>query len=312
MGAAVEISTASEYCGGSTRFAMNHKARALIAIAALILGARPVNAQHVSVGHMSGGFSGHSIGHSTGYALGHMFGHRSGFHPNGKGVRTARGKGNNQEPPLAGAVMEHGRVVQMPGPIGSLEPPGQRFHRAPIVEFGAPRRNAAFPRKNNFGFGFCGSFGGFPEQRFFLRRDFDCFADGFFFDRFFVNGFLTGAFAAGEFSGVIGAFDTVDAAPESQIANSVDGEQPLDGGHDSTDERKPKSEQPLTLLQLTDGSMYGLTEYWLESGRIHYITNYGGENSLPLERIDMEKTIELNASQGKEFILRPRLPANQR
>ena len=190
MGAAVEISLASEYCGGSTRFAMNHKARALIAIAALILGARPVNAQHVSVGHISGGFSGHSIGHSTGYALGHMFGHRSGFHPNGKGVRTARGEGNNQEPPLAGAVMEHGRVVQMPGPIGSLEPPGQRFHRAPIVELGAPRRNAAFPRKNNFGFGFCGSLGRFPDRRFFLRGDFDFLAGGFFFDTFFVNGFL--------------------------------------------------------------------------------------------------------------------------
>jgi hypothetical protein len=180
------------------------------------------------------------------------------------------------------------------------------------VEFGSPRRNGEFPRKNNFGFGFCGSLGGFPDRRFFLRGDFDCFAGGFFFDPFFVNGFLTGAFAAGEFSGVIGAFDTVDAAPESQIANSADGEQPLDVGHDAPDERKPKSEQPLTLLQLTDGSMYGLTEYWLENRRIHYITNYGGENSLPLERIDMEKTIELNASQGKEFILRPRLPANQR
>jgi hypothetical protein len=308
----VEISTASEYCGGSTRFAMNHKARALIAIAALILGARPVNAQHVSVGHISGGFSGHSIGHSTGYALGHMFGHHSGFHPNGKGVRTARGKGNNQEPPLAGAVMEHGRVVQMPGPIGSPEPPPHRFHRAPIVEFGAPRRNGVFPLKNNFGFGFCGSLGGFPDRRFFLRGDLGCFAGGFFFDPLFINGLVPGAFGAWEFSGVVGAFDTVDATRESQIANSADGEQPLDGGHDSPDERKPKSEQPLILLQLTDGSMYGLTEYWLENRRLHYITNYGGENSLPLERIDFEKTAELNASQGKQFVLLSRPPANQR
>jgi hypothetical protein len=290
---------------------MNYKTQALIVIAALILGAKSVNAQHVSIGHVSDGFSGRSIGHSTGHAISHMFGHRTGNHLKGNGERATRGKGNSEEPPLAGAVMEHGRVVQMPSPIGVVAPPPRGVHRAPIVEFGAPRRNGMFPLKNNFGFGFCGSLGGFPNRRFFFGGDFDCFAGGFFFDPFFINGFVPGVFRAWEFSGVAGAFDGVEAATEPQIANSADGEQPLDEGYNSPEEHKPKSEHPLTLLQLTDGSMYGLTEYWLEAGRIHYITNYGGENSLPLERIDMEKTVELNASQGKQFVLRPRLPANQ-
>jgi hypothetical protein len=71
---------------------------------------------------------------------------------------------------------------------------------------------------------------------------------------------------------------------------------------------KAKSEQPVTLLQLRDGSMYGLVDYWVEDGQLHYTTTYGGQDSLGLDRIDLEKTVQLNAERGIQFVLRSKTP----
>jgi hypothetical protein len=287
---------------------MKCKLPAVVAFAFFFFSAIPSSAQHGGGGHASGGFSGHSFGHSAGHVRGHLFGHSSGSHPDGKGKGSVRGQENSEEPPLAGAVMEHGKAVQMPGPIGLVVPSQRSLHRAAILESGFARRNGVFPLRNNFGL--CASFAEFPERRFYLRGDFDCFADGFFFDPFFISGLIPEVFGAGEFSGIVGGFDSVHAAQGSVAANAEEGEQLPEEGYSLPEESKPRTEKPLTLLQLTDGSMYGVIEYWVESGRLHYIANYGGENSLPLARIDMEQTAELNASQGVEFVLRPKLPAN--
>ena len=62
----------------------------------------------------------------------------------------------------------------------------------------------------------------------------------------------------------------------------------------------------MTALVLQDGSEFGLTEYWLEGDKLHYVTTYGGRNSLPVQRIDLQKTVERNAERGVKFVLRPR------
>ena len=49
--------------------------------------------------------------------------------------------------------------------------------------------------------------------------------------------------------------------------------------------------------------MYGLTDYWVEGDNLHYVTNYGGKNSVPLELIDLGTTIRLNSERGIEFSL---------
>ncbi len=64
--------------------------------------------------------------------------------------------------------------------------------------------------------------------------------------------------------------------------------------------------RPLTVLVFKDGSQYGVIDYWLEGGRLHYITSYGGENAVPLDQIDLEKTVQLNWVSGIEFVLRPK------
>jgi hypothetical protein len=69
------------------------------------------------------------------------------------------------------------------------------------------------------------------------------------------------------------------------------------------------SEPPVTLLQLRDGSMYGLVDYWVEDGQLHYKTSYGVQNSIELDRIDLEQTVRLNADRGVQFVLRPKHPS---
>jgi hypothetical protein len=64
-----------------------------------------------------------------------------------------------------------------------------------------------------------------------------------------------------------------------------------------------KAERSITLLQLRDGSMYGLTDYWVSDAELHYTTTYGGQNSLPVERIDFEKTLRLNAGGAVPILL---------
>jgi len=62
-------------------------------------------------------------------------------------------------------------------------------------------------------------------------------------------------------------------------------------------------EEPVVLLKLLDGPTYGLARYWVVGTSLHYVTSYGGENSVPLERIDFAGTAELNAKNGTRFDL---------
>jgi quercetin dioxygenase-like cupin family protein len=62
----------------------------------------------------------------------------------------------------------------------------------------------------------------------------------------------------------------------------------------------------LTLLVFKDNSISAVTDYWLEEGQLHYTTSYGGEAAVPLDRIDLEMTAQLNWERGTNFVLRPK------
>lgn len=66
------------------------------------------------------------------------------------------------------------------------------------------------------------------------------------------------------------------------------------------------SQEPETLLYLTDGTVYAVTDYWLADGKLHYSTTYGDENSIDLNQLDLQRTVDVNASRGVSFTLRPR------
>jgi len=154
--------------------------------------------------------------------------------------------------------------------------------------------------RSNCGVGGCPTFE-FPANRLFWRNRFNCINSGFFFfDPFFLGGFSL----AGWDDSPIGPMD----AP---LPDSVDqsGSDDMSGSNfnmvndaEDTANREP----PMTLLQLRDGSMYGLIEYWVEGDELHYVTTYGGRNSVRIQHINFEKTANLNADRGVEFVLRPR------
>jgi hypothetical protein len=59
------------------------------------------------------------------------------------------------------------------------------------------------------------------------------------------------------------------------------------------------------VLFLKDGTVYAITDYWIADNKLHYVTNYGGENSIPLDQLDMQRTVDTNAKRGVNITLRP-------
>jgi len=260
----------------------------------------------------SGASSGRGVGHAIGHSFGHLFGHHS----------KAPSSAHDMAPPLAGAAVLHGKVVQLPGPQIVSSPAQPKFHHRPINDFPFGNRFMFFPLQPGFGFGGCAGYGS-SRQGFFFDDEFNCFAGGFFFEPFFIAGFsgsLIGspAFLPGNDQGLdYVPNDSMGAPPAearpAQPSCATDlresgGSRGKPASNHAASMEEAESERPVTLLQLRDGSMYGLVDYWVDDGQLHYTTTYGGQNSLGLERIDLEKTLRLNADRGVQFVLRPKTP----
>jgi hypothetical protein len=62
----------------------------------------------------------------------------------------------------------------------------------------------------------------------------------------------------------------------------------------------------LTLIALKDGTIYGLTDYWVEGDRIFYALRNATEGAFDLNQVDWGKTTRINAELGIAVSLRPR------
>jgi hypothetical protein len=65
------------------------------------------------------------------------------------------------------------------------------------------------------------------------------------------------------------------------------------------------SSRPTVLLYLKDGTTYAASDYWLQDGVLHYMVNYGGENTLEMDELDLQRTVNENARRGVNFSLHP-------
>jgi len=74
---------------------------------------------------------------------------------------------------------------------------------------------------------------------------------------------------------------------------------------DQGSETGPAAKHVTAVLYLKDGSSYAVTDYWLADGKIHYVTSYGGENTVDQSDLDLQRTVNENAQQGLTFTLRP-------
>jgi hypothetical protein len=74
---------------------------------------------------------------------------------------------------------------------------------------------------------------------------------------------------------------------------------------DNSSQSAVPSAQPYVVVFLRDGSSYAVSDYWLAGGKLHYVTSYGGENSVDANQLDLQRTVNENASHGITFTLRP-------
>jgi len=62
---------------------------------------------------------------------------------------------------------------------------------------------------------------------------------------------------------------------------------------------------PTALIYLKDGTTYAASDYWLQGGQLHYTVNYGGESTLNMDEVDLQRTVDENARRGIRFSLKP-------
>jgi hypothetical protein len=258
-----------------------------------------------SGGHGSGGHSGHSSrgsssthsAQSLGQSIGHSFAHVFGHH--GQGAS-----------PAARTAMpaEHGRVS------ASRESVLRASDRRPMDRFVFRPPHSFCLRRRASGFEECP--GGWFEDNFRFGGRWNCSGGGFFLDPFFFGWFSGSLSDNSPFGGTtwFGGGREPDSAVQSSAEpnpayqttiSDATNETPNSSDSAAPSRNGVKAESPIILLQLRDGSMYGLTDYWFKDGELHYRTTYGGENSLPFERIDFEKTVQLNADRDVPFVLPP-------
>jgi len=69
--------------------------------------------------------------------------------------------------------------------------------------------------------------------------------------------------------------------------------------------RYDEDRRELTELYLKDGTVYDVTDYWLEDGKIHFRTREGSvEQVLGVDELDLQTTVDVNTRRGFRFVLR--------
>jgi|HubBroStandDraft_1064217.scaffolds.fasta_scaffold01936_8 hypothetical protein len=59
------------------------------------------------------------------------------------------------------------------------------------------------------------------------------------------------------------------------------------------------------VLYMKTGSAYAVTDYWIADGKLHYRPSYGGENTIEMDDLNLQQTVDANAKSGVNFTLRP-------
>lgn len=205
-------------------------------------------------------------------------GHGSSGHAGHAGHSSSNSSGHSLGHSFAHIFARHGKPS--PASPKMLHPNPKWFAVGQPIGF--------FPSRRHFGSSPCWNniFRPRPTSRF------NCFGDSFFLDPFFF-----------------GSYSMLGTMPDPASAYALQSglnEEALDAGNNFPS----ANANPITLLQLLDGSMYGLTSYHVIGHDLHYTTTYGGQNAVPLDRIDFTQTLRLNAERQVPFLLEPKSSPN--
>jgi hypothetical protein len=138
-----------------------------------------------------------------------------------------------------------------------------------------------------YGYGYCDPFWGCPAGFY------GSFYNGGYYGNQIYNATTDESSVSNEFN------------PSRYWGPSAPPEETGGGGGGST-----SSSDSEVVLFLKDGTVYAITDYWIADNKLHYVTNYGGENSIPLDQLDIQRTVDVNAKRGINITLRP-TPAPQ-
>jgi hypothetical protein len=129
---------------------------------------------------------------------------------------------------------------------------------------------------------------------------------GYGYDNFGVNS-TAGADSGGNYtidaSGQTDSGSTTGGSSQDQTSTSNEPPAVARTNGNSGGTAASQNAQPFVLF-MKDGSSYAVTDYWLAGGKLHYVTSYGGENTVDLSRLDIQKTVDENAAEGRKFALR--------
>ncbi|HEV2420737.1 MAG TPA: hypothetical protein VGS59_03425 [Candidatus Acidoferrales bacterium] len=168
-----------------------------------------------------------------------------------------------------------------------------------------------FSSFNCFGFGFG------PSNPFFLGFGFGpCFSGGFgcgfgpfgFGDLAF-NDFGFGGFGNGWF------YPPAPEIPPPPV-NPTQENPPLDFAPNyyflpEVPEPQNTQQKPTVKLVLKDGTIFDVYSYWLDNNQLFYITTYNIKTSIPVDDLDLQKTVDLNQKLGVTFTLSNKPPDQQ-
>jgi len=67
-----------------------------------------------------------------------------------------------------------------------------------------------------------------------------------------------------------------------------------------------QNQNVVTEIVTTDELVFGVTSYWLEDNQLCYVTTYNIKNCIPMSRVDLQKTVDMNYQRGVKFTLTPK------
>lgn len=71
------------------------------------------------------------------------------------------------------------------------------------------------------------------------------------------------------------------------------------------------SETPLTIVALKGGAAFLAREYWVQNGQMICVSEDGEQKTLPLEKIDLYQTTQVNRERKVDFVLQSRDAATE-
>ncbi|HEU5411422.1 MAG TPA: hypothetical protein VFU57_10410, partial [Candidatus Acidoferrales bacterium] len=67
-----------------------------------------------------------------------------------------------------------------------------------------------------------------------------------------------------------------------------------------------QNQNVVTEIVTTDDLVFGVTSYWIQDNQLCYVTTYKIKNCIPMSRVDLQKTVDMNYKRGVKFTLAPK------